>query len=60
MIKEEDNKELNKVVTGEEVKTILNQFDPDKAPRPDGFTLHFYKKCWEIIKKYLIHMIRFV
>jgi hypothetical protein len=60
MIKEEDNKELNKVVTGEEVKAILNQFDPDKAPGPDGFTLHFYRKCWEIIKKYLICMIRFV
>jgi hypothetical protein len=54
MIKEEDNTELSKEVTVEEVKAVLNQFDPDKAPGPDGFTLHFYRNCWTIIKKDLI------
>jgi hypothetical protein len=60
IIKEEDNKELNKVVTGEEVKAVLYQFDPDKAPMSDDFTLHFYRKCWEIIKKDLLRMIKYV
>jgi hypothetical protein len=60
LINEEDNKELSKEVTVEEVKEVLNQFDPDKAPGPDGFTLHFYKICWSIIKKDLIRMIRYV
>jgi hypothetical protein len=44
MIKEEDNKYLNKVVIGEEVKVVLYKFDPEKSPEPDGFTLHFYRK----------------
>jgi hypothetical protein len=45
IIKEEDNKELNKVVTGEEDKAVFYQFDPNKAPVLDDFTLQFYRKC---------------
>lgn len=26
----------------------------DKAPRPDGFSLAFYKACWEVIRGDLI------
>lgn len=32
--------------------------DPDKAPRPDGFSARFLQTCWSIIEKYLIKMIR--
>ena len=32
--------------------------DPDKAPGPDGFTIHFYRICWNIIKPDLIRMIK--
>ena len=32
--------------------------DPDKAPGPDGFSIHFYRICWEIIKFDLFRMIR--
>jgi len=31
--------------------------DADKAPGPDGFTVHFYKVCWHIIKVDLYKMI---
>ena len=31
-------------------KTIL-QLPSDKAPGPDGFTGHFYKSCWPVIKE---------
>ena len=48
------------MVTEAKVKAVLYQFDPDKAPGPNGFTLHFYRKCWEIIKKYLLRMIKYV
>jgi hypothetical protein len=44
LIKEEDNTELNKEVTVEEVKDVINQFDLDKAPGPDGFTLTFLQE----------------
>ncbi len=30
----------------------------DKAPGPDGFTIHFYKACWNIIKIDLQKMIK--
>jgi hypothetical protein len=60
LITDQDNQELTKVVTEVEVRTIVFQFDPDKAPGPDGFTPHFYRNCWEIIKKDLLCMIRYV
>jgi hypothetical protein len=31
--------------------------EADKAPGPDGFTIHFYKSCWHIIKDDLLKMI---
>lgn len=34
----------------EEIKKAVWLFDGDKAPRPDGFTIAFYKTCWEVIK----------
>jgi len=32
--------------------------NPNKAPGPDGFTIHFYRICWDIIKTDLIRMIK--
>lgn len=32
--------------------------EPDKAPSLDGFTIHFYKIFWDIIKADLIIMIK--
>eukprot|EP00253_Pinus_taeda_P023626 PITA_23626 len=32
--------------------------DSDKAPGLDGFTIHFYKVCWDIIKYDLQKMVR--
>ena len=31
--------------------------DLDKAPGPDGFSIHFYRVCWNIIKIDLLRMI---
>ena len=31
--------------------------EPDKAPGLDGFSFHFYRACWNIIKSYLIHIV---
>lgn len=32
--------------------------DGDKVPGPDGFTLAFYKTCWEVIKGDLMLVIK--
>lgn len=31
--------------------------EPNKAPGPDGFLIHFYRICWELIKSDLLRMI---
>ena len=31
--------------------------EPDKAPGPDGFSIHFYRICWLVIKYDLLRMI---
>jgi len=31
--------------------------EPDKAPGPDGFSIHFYRLCWELIKTDILRMI---
>jgi hypothetical protein len=49
-IKEEDNLELNKPFTEEEILAAINQFNPNKDLGLDGFTIHLCKRCWSIIK----------
>jgi hypothetical protein len=57
---EDDNLHLNRQIEEAKILKAINQFNEDKAPGPDGFTLHFYKKCWHIIKHDFIRMIRFI
>lgn len=38
----------------EKVKKVVRILDGDKVPRPDGFTIAFYKACWEVIKEDLM------
>lgn len=36
-------------VERKEVELALFNANPDKAPGLDGFNLHFYKVCWNVI-----------
>eukprot|EP00253_Pinus_taeda_P032639 PITA_32639 len=58
LVSEEDNVSLMSPATEEEITNIVWSMDPDKAPGPDGFSIHFYRICWEIIKFDLFRMIR--
>eukprot|EP00253_Pinus_taeda_P017122 PITA_17122 len=58
LVSEEDNDSLMSPVMEEEITSIVRFMEPDKAPGPDGFTIHFYRICWEIIKVNLFRMIR--
>eukprot|EP00253_Pinus_taeda_P005327 PITA_05327 len=58
LVNEEDNALLTSPATEEEITNIVWSMDPDKAPGPDGFSIHFYRICWEIIKFDLFRMIR--
>lgn len=58
LISPEDKSDLCKPVSEEEIIKVIWSMDSDKAPGPDGFTIHFYKVCWDIIKHDLQKMIR--
>jgi hypothetical protein len=42
--------ELEGSFSEDEVVTALNQMSGEKAPGPDGYTIAFYKHCWDIVK----------
>ena len=52
----DDNDTLLNPVTEEEISKIVWSMEPDKAPGPDGFSIHFYRICWELIKPNLLIM----
>lgn len=58
LISPEDNTTLSRCTTEEEIIKVIWSMEADKAPGPDGFTIHFYKSCWDIIKSDLQKMIR--
>lgn len=37
-------------VSMEEVEEAVKDMPNDKAPGPDGFTINFYKACWQTVK----------
>uniref|UniRef100_A0A0V0IG31 Putative ovule protein n=1 Tax=Solanum chacoense TaxID=4108 RepID=A0A0V0IG31_SOLCH len=45
---------LQRPFTEEEVLLIIKKCEGDKAPGPDGFTMDFFKKCWDILKEDLM------
>lgn len=57
-ISAEQNADLLKEVSEEEVKTALFQMDPDKAPGPDGMTPAFYQRHWSIVGKDVFQLVR--
>eukprot|EP00253_Pinus_taeda_P020338 PITA_20338 len=50
IITEDQNESLNCMITMEEVEEAVRDMPNGKVPGPDGFTIDFYKACWEIIK----------
>lgn len=49
VINEEDNEELYKSISMEDVKLATFQLKLDKAPGLDGFLAKFYQVFWDII-----------
>jgi hypothetical protein len=54
------NQELNNLISKEEIIAAINPFNSNKTPEPDGFTIHFYKRCCSIINLYFIRMLQYV
>eukprot|EP00253_Pinus_taeda_P013489 PITA_13489 len=59
-VTQEMNSSLRKEVEEEEIQAAIWSLHPDKAPGPDGFPICFYREYWQMIKKDLLKMIRWV
>ena len=54
---EEENRDLIKEVTKEEIMAALSQMSSLKAPGPDGLQASFYHKYWKIVGKFVCKMV---
>ena len=57
LVNVEDNYGLMKPFTEQEIVDVIWAMKSDKAPRPNGFSIHFYKVYWPIIKSNLVRMV---
>ena len=46
----EDNRDLCREFTEQEVKDALFDMAPNRAPGPDNIPVEFYQVCWDIVK----------
>ena len=49
-IGEEAKDRMERRFDKEEVVQVLKDLEGDKAPRPDGFTMAFFQKCWPVLQ----------
>ena len=42
-----------------EIFGMLKDFNGNKAPGPDGFSMAFFQICWNIIKAYLLEVFQY-
>ena len=41
---------LDRPFEEEEVLGVINDFNDDKSPGPDGFSMAFFQSCWGVLK----------
>jgi len=49
-IDEDESIWLERDFEEKEVWDVIRELNGDKAPGPDGFTMAFFQKCWDILK----------
>jgi hypothetical protein len=57
MVQPEDTDFLMKPVTVEEIKNVLNKFQRDKSPGPDGWTVEFFTYFFDLVSDDLVQMV---
>jgi hypothetical protein len=51
LVTKEHSRNLGNPILLEEVDIVVQEMPNGKSPRPDGFTLEFFKACWEVVKR---------
>eukprot|EP00253_Pinus_taeda_P014987 PITA_14987 len=51
LVTSDDNFNLNRLVTMEEIEEAAKEMQNGKAPGLDGFNVDFFKACWRIVKQ---------
>jgi len=57
MVSREDNFNLNKPVTKEEISEVIKDIQNGKAPGLDGFNVDFFKAYWNVVKQDILNVI---
>jgi len=57
LVSKEDNCNLNRPITENEVSEVLKEMQNGNAPGPDGFNADFFKACWDIVKKDIVRVV---
>jgi hypothetical protein len=57
-IDEDDRIWMEREFEEDEIWAVIQNFKGDKAPGPDGFTMAFFQKCWEILKTDIIAVLK--
>lgn len=52
------NRMLEKIPDMNEIWEAIQMLPPDSAPGPDGFTGHFFRGCWEIVKTDIVELVQ--
>nr|GEW67894.1 RNA-directed DNA polymerase, eukaryota, reverse transcriptase zinc-binding domain protein [Tanacetum cinerariifolium] len=55
----EQNDDLEREVSNEEITRAVWDCGIDKAPRPDGFTFGFYRRYWDIIGNDVVDAVKY-
>jgi len=56
-VSKEDNFNVNRPVSKEEISEVLKEMKNGKAPGPDGFNVDFFKACWNIVKQDVVNVV---
>lgn len=57
LVTREENHNLNRPVSEDEVKEVINEMQNGKAPGPNGFNVDFFKACWKTVKQDILNAV---
>lgn len=57
LVTREDNHNLNRPISEEEVSEVINEMKNGKALGLDGFNIEFFKACWETVKHDIVEVV---